>query len=240
MSISIECHVFYSQICLHIEPYADRSDVTLRKDLEYVVSQYGNHSAFYRWPSSNLPLYYIYDSYKVSDEMWTSLLAAERPDTIRGTALDGVFIGLAVERTHADQLTRCGFDGFYTYFATDGFTYGSSTRNWEAMSQFAAQKRVLFVPSIGPGYDDTRIRPWNAANTRDRQRGQYYERSFAEAVKVRPPIVSITSFNEWGEGTQIEEAIPKKTDDYTYVDYQPEGADFYLRLTRKWVSRYSL
>jgi glycoprotein endo-alpha-1,2-mannosidase len=211
----------------------------MRKNLQYIVNQYGNHSAFYRWPASNLPLYYIYDSYKVPDAAWTSLLSATGSGTIRGTSLDGVFIGLAVERTHVDQLIRCGFDGFYTYFASVGFTYGSTTRNWAALARLAAQRRVLFVPSVGPGYDDTRIRPWNSVNTRDRQRGQYYERSFAEAVKVRPPIVSITSFNEWGEGTQIEEAIPKKIDSYTYVDYQPEGADFYLRLTRKWVFRYS-
>jgi len=171
--------------------------------------------------------------------MWTSLLSVDGSNTIRGTATDGVFLGLVVDKVHMDQLIRCGFDGYYTYFATDGFTYGSTARNWQVMARHAATNRVIFVPSVGPGYDDMPIRPWNAENKRDRGHGFHYERSFSEAVKVQPPAVSITSFNEWGEGTQIEEAIPHKTDGRSYNDYQPDGADFYLQLTRKWSCIFS-
>jgi len=32
----------------------------------------------------------------------------------------------------------------------------------------------IFIPSIGPGYDDEAVRPWNGENTKDRQTGQYY------------------------------------------------------------------
>ena len=58
----------------------------------------------------------------------------------------------------------------------------------------------LFVPAVGPGYDDTRIRPWNAPNTRDRERGQYYARLWQQALAAQPHAISITSYNEWGEG----------------------------------------
>ena len=34
----------------------------------------------------------------------------------------------------------------------------------------------LFVPSVGPGYKDTGIRPWNYMNTKEREGGEYYER----------------------------------------------------------------
>jgi glycoprotein endo-alpha-1,2-mannosidase len=39
--------------------------------------------------------------------------------TVRNTELDGIFIGLLVERQHKSDLVRAGFDGFYSYFATD-------------------------------------------------------------------------------------------------------------------------
>lgn len=58
--------------------------------------------------------------------------------------------------------------GFYTYFATDGFTYGSTLRNWSHLARDARQHGLAFVPCVGPGYEDTAVRPWNAANTRQR------------------------------------------------------------------------
>jgi len=99
-----------------------------------------------------------------------------------------------------------GFDGFYTYFATDGFTFVSTTRNWPKLAAWARAHAKIFVPCAAPGYIDTRIRPWNGVNTRDREGGAYYDRSWVAAVAVSPELVGTASFNEWREGTQIETA----------------------------------
>jgi len=229
-------------VCFHIEPYKGRDVASLRSNLSYIVSHYGNHSAFYRHPGSNLPIYYIYDSYLVPDDHWIALLSRNGAgrNSIRGTKLDGVFLGLLVARTDADRLVRCGFDGYYTYFASDRFTHGSTPVNWASLAERARQSGMLFVPSIGPGYDDERIRPWNAANTRDRQQGAYFEHQFSAAVESHADMISITSFNEWHEGTQVEEAVPKQTSSgRQYFDYSPAGADFYLKLSHKWTSVYA-
>jgi len=47
-------------------------------------------------------------------------------------------------------------------------------------------------------------------------------------------IVSVTSFNEWHEGTQIEPAVPMSCGNYTYEDYGKVGPEVYLEMTRKW------
>lgn len=96
-----------------------------------------------------------------------------------------------------------GFDGFYTYFAANGFSYGSSWKNWKSLSSFARKNGLLFAPSVGPGYIDTRVRPWNVKTTRERKNGKYYKIAWATALQTNPPLISITSFNEWHEGTQV-------------------------------------
>ena len=55
------------------------------------------------------------------------------------------------------------------------------------MQEFARQHKMIFVPSIGPGYIDTAIRPWNAQNTREREDGAYYARGWkqVQAMQVR-------------------------------------------------------
>ena len=49
--------------------------------------------------------------------------------------------------------------------------------------------------------------------------------------------ITITSFNEWGEGTQIEEARPHvvPSSGSAYADYGPDGPDFYMHRTRTWI-----
>ena len=80
----------------------------------------------------------------------------------RGTPADGVFVGLWLSRNDGAQLHAGGFDGAYTYFASAGFSYGSTPQNWPSMSDFCRAHGMAFVPSVGPGYDDSRIRPWYA------------------------------------------------------------------------------
>ena len=99
-----------------------------------------------------------------------------------------------------------GFDGAYSYFASAGFSYGSTISAWPDMAEFARQHKLLFIPSVGCGYNDEKIRPWNAAHTRSREGTAYFDRMWQAALDAGPDAVSITSWNEWGEGTQVEPA----------------------------------
>ncbi|XP_066280514.1 glycoprotein endo-alpha-1,2-mannosidase-like [Branchiostoma lanceolatum] len=228
------------KVAFHIEPYEGRTDWSLQHSVRYIVDTYGTHPAFYRHTRNgkNLPLFYVYDSYNLPAKDWRNLLSPSGSHTIRNTAYDAIFLGLLVELKHKNEILQGGFDGFYTYFATNGFTYGSSFSNWKTLKQFANQNKMMFVPSIGPGYVDTRVRPWNGRNTRKRLNGKYYNDAFQAAFDVTPEIISVTSFNEWHEGTQVEMAVPKKVGEYTYNDYTPNSPEFYLQLTRNWSEKF--
>ncbi|XP_075969027.1 glycoprotein endo-alpha-1,2-mannosidase-like protein [Anarhichas minor] len=230
------------KVAFHMQPYKGRTDQSMHDNIKYIIDKYGEHGAFYRFRSSTgrvLPLFYVYDSYLMPPESWAELLTIKGSHSIRGTPYDGVFVALIVEERHKHDILASGFDGIYTYFASNGFSFGSSHQNWNVIKAFCDGNNLLFIPSVGPGYVDTAVRPWNNHNTRNRVNGRYYDTSLQAALSVRPEIVTITSFNQWHEGTQIEKAVPKKTVTRLYLDYQPNLPDHYLELTRQWAENFN-
>ncbi|XP_059886203.1 glycoprotein endo-alpha-1,2-mannosidase isoform X3 [Delphinus delphis] len=237
-----KAHKYNLKVTFHIEPYKNRDDKNMYQNIRYIIDKYGNHPAFYRYKTKNgsaLPLFYVYDSYITTAEKWANLLTSSGSQSIRNSPYDALFIALLVEKKHRYEILRGGFDGIYTYFATNGFTYGSSYENWAKLKFFCDQFDLMFIPSVGPGYIDTSIRPWNTQNTRNRVNGKYYEDALSAALQAHPSIISITSFNEWHEGTQIEKAVPKRISNTVYLDYRPHKPSLYLDLTRKWSEKYS-
>lgn len=231
------------KLTFHIEPYKDRDDQTVHDDVKYIVDTYSNHDSFYKHKTTDgryLPMLYIYDSYQTTADAWAQLMKPEGSHSVRNTPYDCIFIALMVEMNHRRYLDVGGFDGFYTYFATDKFTYGSTWRFWPHLETMAKQTNTLFIPSVGPGYIDTMVRPWNDQNTRLRKNGNYYQKSWQAALQTNAQIISITSFNEWHEGTQIEKAVPKTLPGFRYKDYGPHSPDFYLKLTKEFVDKFIL
>ena len=227
---------FGLRITFHIEPYQKRSAESVKDDLKYIIDTYGRHEAFYRDVESKLPVIYVYDSYLIPPESWSAILKQEGKNSIRKTKYDSIMIGLLVDAKHKEQIKNGGWDGFYTYFAVDGMTYGSSFQNFHLLRAYADENNLLFIPSVGPGYDDSPVRPWNTQNTRDRHDGKYYVNALGFAKRNAKKYISITSFNEWHEGTNIERATAGQTrhDSFgkAYQDYGSHGEYYYLDLTR--------
>jgi hypothetical protein len=99
----------------------------------------------------------------------------------------------------AGRAAAGGFDGLYTYdvLLFDGALF-------PRLCSQARRLGLLCAPSVGPGYDarratgDRRVRP--------RRHGATYDAMWRGAVRARADLVTITSYNEWHEGTQIEPA----------------------------------
>lgn len=227
------------RVDFHIEPFAGRTAATTRDAIAYIIDTYGDHPGFYRTDRfGEKPMFFIYDSYLVDMEQWATILSPDGENTIRGTKYDSNVIGLLVDEEHKEFILEGGFDGCYTYFVVDGFTWGSTTLNWAGITEWALDNEVLFIPCVGPGYNDTRIRPWNVENYRERDAGEAYYTMFVEVHKVQPAFVGITSFNEWHEGTQIEPAVPMSITGFNYEDYSPLPHDAYLHKTRSLFSNF--
>ena len=80
------------------------------------------------------------------------------------------------------------------------------TGQFEAVDRLARGHGLRLVPNAMPGYDDTPLRGVGRV-TINRRRGDFYRESFQVAapfVDDEQPMLLITSFNEWHEGTELE------------------------------------
>jgi hypothetical protein len=98
-----------------------------------------------------------------------------------------------------DVLEGC-FDGGYPYFSAEGFT-PASRRDFGGVGRILKHGGGLFSASVGPGYDDTRIRPWNGANRRERRGGRYFLEGLQSAQDSGADFISITSVGGRGGGS---------------------------------------
>jgi glycoprotein endo-alpha-1,2-mannosidase len=126
------------------------------------------------------------------------------------------------------------FTGFYTY---DFINYGGG--KFVRLCQEAHAVGLLCGPSVGPGYDGTRA--GEAPVLSQRRHGLTYDNMWTAALAARPDLVTITSYNEWGEGTQIEAAAPRKgyaTYDGSWGLTGISAQNAYLMRTAYWTGRF--
>ena len=130
--------------------------------------------------------FYVYDSTSYPDNEW-AVVNLE----LRGVRL---FANTAL----AGKAAAGGFAGLYTYdvYENDGSAF-------PRMCEAARSLHLLCAPSVGPGYD---ARSVGDPRIRSRADGATYDGMWRSAIRSQADIVTITSYNEWHEGTQIEAA----------------------------------
>ena len=135
---------------------------------------------------------YVYHPLDIAAADWAAVRAQAPPEMrlFAGTQL----VGFAAAGK---------FDGFYTY---DFINFGGG--KFSRLCAQAHAVHLLCAPSVGPGYDGTRA--GEAPVLRGRRNGGTYDALWTAALAASPDIITITSFNEWGEGTQIEPAAPQR------------------------------
>jgi hypothetical protein len=112
-------------------------------------------------------------------------------------------------------------------------TFLSESRDLFLSYRAAGGNKVPLIPAVFPGYNDRGVRLSENHPVIPRQFSPGGEEGgfFREALKrlalpfLDPslPMVLITSFNEWNEGTQIE---PTQTGGATEEDYSPSGREY--------------
>ncbi|HEY7380213.1 MAG TPA: hypothetical protein VH572_03310 [Gaiella sp.] len=131
--------------------------------------------------------FYVYDSSLTPDAEWAAALSE----------LHGVRV--FANTPFPGRARAGGFDGLYTY---DVYVYNGDS--FVRMCASARRLGLLCAPSVGPGYDARAAT--GDVRTRPRRQGARYDAMWRRAIRAKPDLVTITSYNEWHEGTQIESA----------------------------------
>jgi hypothetical protein len=175
------------RLAIHLEPYKGRTPATVAGDLTYLRG----------FGITDVYLYQADTSGAATD--WAPVTAAH-PD-MRFFAESGDLASM-LTGSFADYARTAGFDGIYSY---DAVRYGAA--EMAATCAAARQRLLLCAPSVAPGFDarrsgGARLGVVPAAD------GVRYDTLWRGAMGAGADVVSITSWNEWHEGTQIEPARP--------------------------------
>ncbi|MFE6036063.1 ThuA domain-containing protein [Streptomyces sp. NPDC056452] len=218
------------RVAWHIEPYGDRTAASVVDDIAYLEGKFGNHPAYYRDAGhGNRPAFYIFESLKIQD--WSAL------DAVRDSAI------VLAQTTDTSKVAH--FGGIYTY---DGIA-GATAPGWKQAGDYARANGLVWAPSVAPGYIDDRAVPGNTTPTLGRQDGASYDlewnNALDPAIGGSPSWVSVTSFNEWHEGSSIEPASSTPPAGHGYQTfsgaYGRTGAaaeTAYLDRTAYWVGEF--
>jgi glycoprotein endo-alpha-1,2-mannosidase len=130
---------------------------------------------------------FVYQPFDISTSDWAEL-RAHQPG-----------IQLFAQTTLVGKAASAKFDGIYTY---DVLLWGGDT--FSRLCAQAHRVELSCLPSVGPGYDATRATA--DLRVKPRRDGATYDAMWRSAIRSSAEGVTITSYNEWHEGTQIEPA----------------------------------
>lgn len=136
------------------------------------------------------PVLYLYNSHQKSGDEWARLLTRSGNSTIRGTDIDTMVMAILEDQQENELGPVRDFDGMYTYYVTPDHWWNAfvNRNRWKQLTAWALQQDKVMSLTIGPGYDDSRVRPWAKDLTRDRGDGSYYDTMFGAALEACPDV----------------------------------------------------
>jgi glycosyl hydrolase family 99 len=207
------------KVCVYTETYvanpgsnptAPIDPQTLYEWLADIVDRYGSHPAYLR--VGDRPVIFTYAATLFPQQNWAEVMAR-----LRSSGRNPFLVGDFSRSTLLDV-----FDGEYQY--TNVFTSGDAlveqnraeslrVRTFNLLEQ--GDRRRLWVASVTPGFDDSRLAGRPTAHFVDRASGLVYDRQWSAAIDTTADWIVVTSWNEWWENTHIEAGERYGT---TYLD----------------------
>lgn len=188
--------------------------------LKYALDHYSQDRHFFRWYGK--PVLFFWNPLGNGRTMadWAYIRSKVDPQNKTVWSVEGVDVGLLKV-----------FDGLHLFSA--GY-WGLQNGNMKAVDQGFRDKisdynrknhtSKIWAAGVTPGFDDTRVPGRQNTVVVQRNNGKTYQVSWDAAVASKPEWVTITSFNEWFEGSMIE---PSKS-----------YGDKYLKITGQYATRW--
>jgi hypothetical protein len=230
------------KVAFHIEPYNGRTAETVLSDIAYLYESYGGSPAFFRTGATSRyspnpepkGMFFVWrigtkgaEGEGVEADYWQQAI-----DSIHALPEGALIIA---NTTQGSWIEGGHFDGLYNYASLHLEENGGF--DWAR----ALPPDSLYVPSVIPGFSAKRV-GYPATTYVPRENGRTYDAQWTSALGtgVEPALVTITSFNEWHEGSLIEPPQFGFGDGNgnAYADFGSLPPEGYLALTREWVDKF--
>jgi Glycosyl hydrolase family 99 len=165
-----------------------------------------NHPAMLRYRGR--PVIFFWGVSRFDNGTWSTIRNAVDPGHAAIWIADGDNFGV---------LTGDAWDGISPYSIAWSGNPSAQLPSWAAKARAVAPDK-LYIPPVSPGCDDTAARAPTCIQ--DRAGGSYYQATWDGALASSPAwAVTVSTFNEWMESTQIEPSL--------------QYGDQYLQMTRQ-------
>jgi len=207
-------------ITFYYESVRDLTKDDIVRELTYLFESYAGHPAFLRVSGKHVVFVYAVPVYDREQEFWLD---------VRNRVEENVGPVVLIGDTDLEEYLHV-FDGFHRYIyleedmpdfyrdCVDKLEVGVSSMEIDDLfsavySDEEIEMRVKpFLLTVTPGFDTT---SWGEYEPYiDRLDGETYTKYWNMVREIEPHSVLITSWNEWGEGTEIE---PSREYGFKYI-----------------------
>jgi hypothetical protein len=202
---------FDSTIYFESDAPAESSVGQMEANLRYVINKYGNNANFFHWQGK--PVIFFWDPLGKGRTLatWATIRSQVDPNHQTIWSAEGV-----------DPTLLDVFDGIHLF---SGAYWGIQQGDITAVDHNQAHNtQKIWAAGIIPGYNDTHVPGRTGTYIVPRNNGTTYRESWTGAIASSPDWITITSFNEWFEGSMIEPSA-------TY-------GMLYLNLTKQYTSQW--
>ncbi|MEI7554918.1 endo-1,3-alpha-glucanase family glycosylhydrolase [Candidatus Chlorohelix sp.] len=183
------------KLTIHYETtLADTSVNATINNLRYIRDNYMSSLNYLRYEGK--PVLFFWRSDAVGDiGVWQNIRNQVDPNHEQLWSTDAI-----------DTAPLSVFDGIHLFSAAkwdnNPVAKDQQFRNDVNNYQARTGQRRYWLAGVTPGYDDRKLR--SPGEFRDREGGAYYQRSWQAAIRSTPDLITISTWNEWYEGSSIE------------------------------------
>lgn len=184
------------------DPSGPTDPDTIFSWLADIVDSYGPDPSYLR--IEGRPVIFVYSCWQLAPEEWLAVRAK-----LRASGRDPLLIG---DFYHSTEIGA--FDGEYQYsnvtLSPDQLDAVDRTESLRVRTYHllrANDRRRIWIATVVPGYDDSRLANRATHLVVDRDNGRLYDTQWAVALDTAADWVMVTSWNEWWENTEIEPGL---------------------------------
>jgi hypothetical protein len=179
--------------------------------LRYLISHYANNPHFFHWGGKPVIFFWNPRGNGRTLAYWAAIRRIVDPNHRLTWSAEGVDMDL-LDVFDGIHLFSGGYWGLL-HGTMKGVDQGFRHKVDEYNEEHHTHK--IWAAGIVPGYDDTRVPGRQGAYRIARNKGKTYRVSWEGAISSNPEWITITSYNEWYEGSMIE---PSKSYGNLYLD----------------------